>query len=88
MQFLLDFINVPVPAVSIITRVNLALELNFISNSIDNLLLFIRGVELSDFTWSQQVIDVDQESLISNLTLCEKEENIFFLDSCLLIECL
>jgi len=86
MQFLLDFINVPVPAVSIITRVNLALELNFISNSIDNLLLFIRGVELSDFTWSQQVIDVDQESLISNLTLCEKEENIFFLDSCLLIE--
>jgi len=50
MQFLLDFINVPVPAVSIITRVNLALELNFISNSIDNLLLFIRGVELSDFT--------------------------------------
>ena len=88
MQFLLDFINVPVPAVSIITRVNLALELNFISNSIDNLLLFIRGVELSDFTWSQQVIDIDQESLISNLTLCEKEENIFFLDSCLLIECL
>ena len=86
MQFLLDFINVPVPAVSIITRVNLALELNFISNSIDNLLLFIRGVELSDFTWSQQVIDIDQESLISNLTLCEKEENIFFLDSCLLIE--
>jgi hypothetical protein len=73
MQLLLDFINIPVPAVSVISRVNLTLTFDFISNSIDDLFLFIRSIELSNLSRGKQIVDVNQELFICNLTLGKQE---------------
>ena len=49
-QLLLDFIDVPVPAVGVVSRINFALTFDFVSDSVDNLLFLIGGVQLSNLS--------------------------------------
>ena len=50
MQFLLDLINIPVPAVSVIPGIDLTLRLDLVSHSIDDFLFLVRSIKLSNLT--------------------------------------
>ncbi len=88
MQLLLHFVNIPVPAIRIISWIDLPLGFHFVSNRIDNLLLLVWCVKLSNLARCKKVIDVHQKSLDSDLSLGEEEENVVFFDSSLLVEIL
>lgn len=88
MQFLLDFIDIPVPAVSVVPRVYLSFEFHLASDSIDDLFLLVRSVQLSNLPRCQQVVYVHEESLVSDLSFCEQEQYLIFLDPCFLVQCL
>lgn len=88
MQFLFDLVDVPVPAVGVIPRVDLSLGFDLVPHCVDDFLLLVRSIQLCDFTRGQQVVDIHQEPFVGDLTLGEEEENIIFLDTSLLIQSL
>jgi hypothetical protein len=49
-EFLFDFINVPVPTVAVVPGVNFSFTLDLVPDCIDDLFFLIRGVEFSDLT--------------------------------------
>lgn len=47
-QFLLDLVDVPIPAVGVIPGVDFAFALDFVPDCVDDLFLLVGGVELCD----------------------------------------
>ena len=86
MQFLFDLVDVPVPAVGVVPGIDLALTLDFAPDCVDDLLLFIGGVEFCDLSGGEQVVDVDKEAFVGDLPLGEHEQIVVLFDSCLLVK--
>jgi len=77
-KILTRLIDEPIPAV--VSGIGDALPFHFGSHIIDNLIFFIRGVKVGNFSRGQQIIDVDQESFIGDLPFGKEPEQAFVLD--------
>ena len=76
-QILLDRVHEPTPA--IFSRIGFALTFYFTTNVIDHGLFFVEGIKVGDFSGRQQIVDVNEESFVCNLSFGEEEKYLFFL---------
>ncbi len=70
-KFLFDLINVPIPAVCVVSGVNFSFWLDFTSDIVDDFFLFFRCIQLGNLAWSKEIVDIDKKSFISDLTFSE-----------------
>jgi hypothetical protein len=78
MEILFGLVNEPLPTV--FSCIGNTVVFNFGSHVIDNLILFITSVQIGDFTRGQQIVNVNQETFVSNLTFSEKPQESFVLN--------
>ena len=69
MEILFDRIDEPIPA--IFSCIGFALAFHFSTNRVDYDFLFITGVKFGDFSGTQQIVDIDKESFVGNLSFRE-----------------
>lgn len=85
-EILLDGIDEPVPAV--FTRIGLAFAFYFAPDGVNYDFLLVGGVQFRDFSRTQQVVDVYEESFVGYLPLREEEKNGFFFGTAFLVQTL
>lgn len=76
MQIFFNLIDKPIPA--IILGIRHPGGLNLSSHTINNNFLFVHRIQLSNFSRTEQIININQKPLISNLSLSKQKQNPLF----------
>jgi len=82
-QILLDTVDKELPAVVFV--VNKTLTFDGRSNIVNNLLNIFSWEQVRNFTWTKQIVNEDEETLVSNLSFSEQEHNTLIFNTSALV---
>jgi hypothetical protein len=71
---------------AVILGISHSFTLDCTSNGVEDVVVFFSGEEIGDLTGRQKIIEVDQESLVGNLTFSEEEHKTLISDTGLEVE--